>query len=70
MSLTSKFMRTIIAMLVFFVSTVALLGILYVVDVLTLADFKDYAMKVGVIALIISLTSFVISTALALNRKQ
>ena len=70
MSLTSKFMRTIIAMLVFFVSTVALLGILYVVDVLTIADFKDYAMKVGVIALIISLASFVISTALAFNRKQ
>lgn len=70
MSLTSKFMRTIIVILVFFVSTVALLGILYVVDILTLADFKDYAMKVGVIALIISLTSFVISTALALNRKQ
>ena len=45
MSLTSKFMRTIIAMLVFFVSTVALLGILYVVDVLTIADFKDYTMK-------------------------
>jgi hypothetical protein len=68
--MNTKLMRTMLIALVSLVVLGSLLGILYVLDVITLADLKEHGVKIASVILIIAGASGTISALLSANNKS
>lgn len=62
--------RTFIAMFVFLVFAVAIIGVLYIFGVISPAEFKDYTLRTSATALVVLIASLLVSGALSLNKRQ
>lgn len=67
--MTTKIKQIIFIFLVLLVVVCALLGVLYVFDVITASQFKDYASKVGIAVLVLAVASALVSFLLTVNKK-
>lgn len=66
----TKIVRTALIAVVTIVIALAVLGVMYVFESITGAEFKDYATKVSAAIGILALASIAVSAALSANRAR
>lgn len=68
--MNKKLIQTSVVVGVLFVVLTAVLGLMYIFDIITLADLKDNVTKAGAAVLVLALAAFAVSVILSMNNKS